>query len=463
MQVALTVSGGGTRSLLLGAGVIQGLDARDSNVSTTGLFQGITYQAGLSGGAWLLSSFAGNNFPTISYLRDNLWREAFQNSLALPANLLAAEAYAEITKDLLAKQLAGYNVTLTDPWGRLLSYQLLFGQNGGVKKTLSSVAEFSNFTSHNVPFPVITSLGVKTWIGDCLPGPNATTYEFTPFEFGSWDPDVSAFTQIKYLGSNLKNGKPAGDNCTINYDNLGYILGTSSSLFNLGCAVIPPVNSTTDLDPTLSAMVTRAHEVGTQEEYAQYKNPFYQYTSSSGVQNPANQVSAQETLSLVDGGMALQNNPIFPFLIPARNISAIIVNDNSADENNFPNGTEILTTYVQSFNHGFSRMPFIPSVDIFIAEKLHQRATFFGCNDNSKVTIVYIPNYNFTYASNVATVQPVYLESETDAMIANGLAMANQGGKDGWATCLGCALVTKTGDQLPEECAACFEEYCYNG
>ena len=47
--VALTTSGGGYRSLLSGAGVIQGLDERDSNVGTSGLFQGLTYQAGLSG------------------------------------------------------------------------------------------------------------------------------------------------------------------------------------------------------------------------------------------------------------------------------------------------------------------------------------------------------------------------------------------------------------------------------
>ena len=38
--VALTTSGGGYRSLLSGAGVIQAFDSRDSNVGTSGLFQG---------------------------------------------------------------------------------------------------------------------------------------------------------------------------------------------------------------------------------------------------------------------------------------------------------------------------------------------------------------------------------------------------------------------------------------
>jgi lysophospholipase len=451
--------------LLLGAGVIQGLDARDSDVSTSGLFQALTYQAGLSGGGWLLSSLAGNNYPTISYLRDNLWEQAFQDSLLDPEFLLAAPAYFEVVGDLLLKNAAGFATTLTDPWGRLLSYQLLEGTDGGVGTTLSSITEFSNFTSHAVPYPVITSLGVKTWLGECLPGPNATTYEFTPYEFGSWDSDVSAFMQTHYLGTSMRNGKPTSWLCTENYDNLGYILGTSSNLFNDLCGSLPePANSTTDLTTTIVKILDYVHEVTFADETATYRNPFYEYVSSTATRNPANDVPAQENLSLVDGGEALQNNPIFPFLQPARNIDVMIVNDNSADtSNNFPNGSEILTTYVQSFNHNLSRMPFIPSVETFIAEGLNQRATFFGCNDTSKVTIVYLPNYNYTFASNVATTQLEYPKTETAAMIANGVEVATQGGREGWGTCLGCALMMKTAQALPSECATCFEEYCYYG
>ncbi|KAJ6102325.1 hypothetical protein N7486_004752 [Penicillium sp. IBT 16267x] len=75
--LALTTSGGGYRTLLTGAGVIQGLDARDSNISTSGLYLAFTYQSGLSGGVWLVSSIAGNNYPTISFLKENLWEQAF--------------------------------------------------------------------------------------------------------------------------------------------------------------------------------------------------------------------------------------------------------------------------------------------------------------------------------------------------------------------------------------------------
>lgn len=48
-SVAFTSSGGGYRSLLETAGVFQALDLRDSNYRTSGVFQGLTYEAGLSG------------------------------------------------------------------------------------------------------------------------------------------------------------------------------------------------------------------------------------------------------------------------------------------------------------------------------------------------------------------------------------------------------------------------------
>lgn len=198
--VALTTSGGGLRSLLTGAGVIQALDSRDSNVGTSGLYQGLTYQAGLSGGGWLLSSFAGNNYPTISSLETNLWTQAFEDSFLVPANLDVGGAYAQIAADLEAKEAAGFPPTIVDPYGRLLSYQLLYGPDGGVVIELSSITGFSNFTSHNVPFPIITALNVETQTGACLPPNNTPIYEFTPYEFGSFDSGINAFTQTKYLG-----------------------------------------------------------------------------------------------------------------------------------------------------------------------------------------------------------------------------------------------------------------------
>ena len=138
-----------------------------------------------------------------------------------PANLGVGVAYAQISADVVAKNAAGYPPTLVDPYGRLLAYQLLKGPDGGVAIELSSITGFSNFTHHNVPFPIITSLNVETSTGVCTPPSNSVIYEFSPYEFGSFDSGVNAFTQTKYLGTFLSNGVPTKSTCETNYDNLG--------------------------------------------------------------------------------------------------------------------------------------------------------------------------------------------------------------------------------------------------
>ena len=283
--VALTTSGGGLRSLLTGAGVIQALDSRDSNVGTSGLFQALTYQAGLSGGGWLLSSVAGNNYPTISNLETTLWTTAFAESLLVPDNLEVGGAYAQISADVVAKNAAGYPPTIVDVYGRLLAYQLLKGPDGGVAIELSSITGFSNFTSHNVPFPIITSLNVETGTGVCTPPNNTVIYEFSPYEFGSFDSGVNAFTQTKYLGTFLSNGSPTKATCETNYDNLGtippscpfsnkklifpgYILGTSSDIFNELCFTFPLIADVPGIIANISAIVAQTHSLTFMDEYA---------------------------------------------------------------------------------------------------------------------------------------------------------------------------------------------------
>ena len=99
----------------------------------------------------------------------------------MPANLLStrgATEYSSIVVELADKQAAGYDISIIDPWGRLLSYQLLAGPFGGVSTYLSSLASLSNFTDHNVPYPVITALGSLLDEGQCAPPTNATQYEF---------------------------------------------------------------------------------------------------------------------------------------------------------------------------------------------------------------------------------------------------------------------------------------------
>lgn len=107
-------------------------------------------------------------------------------------------------------------------------------------------------------------------------------------------------------------------------------------------------------------------------------------------------------------------------------------------------------------------MPVIPSVATFISKGLNQRPTFFGCNDTSKATIIYLPNYNYTFPSNEPTAKLEYTTAETIGMIANGVQIATKGGDKAWPTCLGCGIQKKAGGTLPAACTACFSQYCYN-
>jgi lysophospholipase len=460
--VALASSGGGYRAMLAGGGVVKGFDAREANkTGVSGIYQALTYHAGLSGGSWLLSSIAGNDFPTISQL-ETLWEPMLQASLLVPAILVSSEAaaaYSAIEADIAAKKAAGYETTIIDSWGRILSYALLTGTDGGVQDTMSSIAQLSNFTSHQAPFPIITALGVQP--GQCVPPVNATQYEFTPYEFGSWDAGVDAFVVSEFLGTVMSNGSPKSS-CVTNYDQLGYVLGTSSNVFAVACSAIPANKtasaSATSLIENFAALAAPG-QPGLPESglFGLYPNPFQGYSASP-------LVASEPTLELVDGGVSVvpQVNPIWPFL-HRPDVDVLIVNDNDADTaENFPNGTEIYNTYTVSRAAGLTRMPVIPPVSTFIAEGFNQVPTFFGCNSSDTLTIIYIPNYNYTYPSGEPTAKIQYYANETVGMVDNGVQIASYGGKANWPLCLGCGIMKKSGVKLAEGCEACFEEYCYN-
>jgi lysophospholipase len=69
--------------------------------------------------------------------------------------------------------------------------------------------------------------------GEILISLNTTNFEFNPFETGSFDPTMYGFVPTKYLGSNFTNGQiPQDQRYVRGFDNLGFVMGTSSSLFN---------------------------------------------------------------------------------------------------------------------------------------------------------------------------------------------------------------------------------------
>ena len=481
-NIGIAVSGGGYRACLNGAGAIQAFDSREANSSTSGhlggLLQSATYVSGLSGGGWLVGSIYVNNFTTISaLLNDNtssVWH--FDNSIFEgPAQggiqaLTSAEYYSTIYSEVQDKS-DDYETTLTDYWGRALSFQLVNATDGGPDYTWSSIALEDNFSSGNIPMPILVADGRSP--GQLLISGNTTVYEFNPWEFGSFDPTTYGFAPLEYLGSNFSGGiLPDNEQCVRGFDNAGYVMGTSSSLFNTFLLNI----NTTSISQVFKDVLTRLlNDVGKDnEDIATYEpNPFY------GFNNATSQIAQTTNLTLVDGGEDLQNIPLHPLIQPLRSVDVIFAIDSSADtEYNWPNGTSLVATYERSLNlSGIGNrtvFPSIPDQNTFVNLGLNTHPTFFGCDPKNLTGIsplvVYIPNSPYVYFSNVSTFDPTYNDTERNSIVENGYYVAtraNGTADNQWPTCVGCAIISRslnrTGTAVPEVCTQCMQRYCWNG
>lgn len=457
--IALSVSGGGFRSLLTGAGVIQALDGRDSDASTAGLYQSLTYHAGLSGGAWLLSALAAGNWPTISELVSSTWATQFAGGILDSSNAATLAAFVQIATDLTYKGAQGFPVSLTDPWGRMLSYQFMNGGTGAAGFAMSDIPAQSNFTDFNAPFPLITATKISQASGECNPSQTEALYEFNPFEFGSWSDDISAFVQSEYLGSNLSSGALADGDCVTGFDSLDWVLGVSSNLLQeYVCNTTLGVDITEYFPSSILAIVEQYTSTDLYG-YSMVPNPFKAFTSTTATTTSS--VADLDTLYLVDGGLPSHNVAILPLLEPSRNVSVLIINDNSNDVAAYPDGAAVVAAAEATQSGRLAgRFPTVPAIGEFSTSQ----AQFFGCDEPDAVTVVYLPNAEWTYASNTSTLQLAYTAAETAGMIENGNNVASQGGDAEWAGCLACGILLKeVGESaLPAECAACLEEYCWS-
>ena len=302
-----------------------------------------------------------------------------------------------------------------------------------------------------------------------LVGGNATVFEFNPWEMGTWDPTLFGFAPLRYLGSNFSNGAlPDDQQCVRGFDNAGYVMGTSSSLFN---QLLLQVDQQ-DIPDVAKAAVRKILEDLNQDnnDIADYSpNPFFGFRNSSTS-------SQAQRLTLVDGGEDLQNIPLHPLIQPDRHVDVIFAVDSSADNYNWPNGAALVATYERSLTglaNGTS-FPSVPDNNTFVNLGLNRRPTFFGCDSSNttKITplVVYIPNAPYVYNSNVSTFDLSYNTSERNAIVQNGYAVATRGNgtsDEKWPICVGCAALSRslerTKTTVPAVCQDCFERYCWDG
>ncbi|KAJ9621104.1 uncharacterized protein PV06_05605 [Exophiala oligosperma] len=483
-NIGIAVSGGGWRALMNGAGALKAFDSRTPNNTGDGklggLLQSATYLAGLSGGGWLVGSLFMNNYSTVGDLQTDtsgsVWE--FGNSVFKGPDtggiqlFDTAEYYGHLASDVDGKKDAGFDLSLTDVWGRALSFQLINATDGGPSYTFSSIAISQPFIDADSPFPILVSDARAP--GEKLISGNATIYEFNPFEMGSWDPTSYGFVPTQYLGTNFTAGRvPDNDQCVIGFDNGGYIMGTSSSLFN---QFILNLNQT-DIPASLKGLLADVlGDIGQDNnDIADYTpNPFFHY-------NPETNPSANSTrLTLVDGGEDLQNVPLHPLIQPNRHVDVIFAVDSSADtSNSWPNATALVATYERSLSDIANNtvFPSVPDQNTIVNLGLNTHPTFFGCNvsnftegSNIPPLIVYIPNSPYITFSNESTFTFTTNNTYRDAIILNGQDVATMGNgtvDETWPTCVGCAILSRslhrTGTDVPDVCQQCFNHFCWNG
>lgn len=502
--LGIATSGGGYRAAIVGAGILNALDGRNASsaaVGTGGVLQAASYLAGLSGGSWLVTSLAQADFPTIPDLVfgspqvrgvGDFGGWLANISLEIPTNdtLIDLAYTSDLLTEVSGKLLAGFPVSFTDIWARVLSRHFVNGTSAaaffdsslehGAGITFSSIANVSTFRSFLQPFPIITADTLSPYentstyfdgIDIFVPLTNPI-YEFNVYEMGSFDPTLAAFTPMQYLGSTNELF------CVTGFDQASFMMATSASIFNT--FNLTSLFSNSSLIEDFISLVEAHDQNGTLLEFidtARVPNPFQGVAKETFIDTNAT------VLTLVDGGEDGLSVPLTPLLAKARGLDVLIAIDVDADTSDgwAAGSTLVATQQRSSYYPSAYPFPHVPaSTDIFLAEGLALHPTFFGCNDSSTPFLIYFANggppLGQAPLTNTSADQVVYAADEIDGMLSQAFDIATQGiplevngapVKDlEWPACLACALVDRARSRAEIEragvCVTCMERYCWS-
>ncbi|EGG10708.1 uncharacterized protein MELLADRAFT_103198 [Melampsora larici-populina 98AG31] len=513
------ISGGGARAGLVGAGVLNGFDGRNPEahkMRTGGLLQLANYAAGLSGGSWLLGSWATSNFPRFTSLNETVWK------LTEPDALYDLHILKQIDRDLQTateKAKAGFETSIVDAWAQLIVDHTINTTQNANAVLLSSVRNLTGYSTHYAPFIIVTATSRAQGKGDMsLENP---VYEFTPEEFGTWHPSLNAFIPIELLGTKINQGLPyRGDQCVVGFDSMGFIMATSSNVFSL--------SSKTDGQPFFIALAHKFLNALAQNVFDEsiIPNPFRGLGLGYGL-NSGYPARDDDNLYLADSSLSGETLPLWPLIQPSRNLDAIIAVDSSVSPrkckveyivrpNSFAqilmvrvfmrhtrkpcNRTmKLIAFHGKSLQHEFWYSIWLtPLLEMWVDDRVpdpyegefsrrgyNKRPVFFGCNDKKGALIIYLPNYYIVASTDAPTAQMQFRHTELDGYFSNGFAIATQS-KDStdelsdtlednlnrigasnpieWSACLACALIDRqhkrNGMDRTSQCQSCFDQYC---
>ncbi|CCM03811.1 uncharacterized protein FIBRA_05960 [Fibroporia radiculosa] len=510
-NVGLSLSGGDLRAALFNVAALHAFDSRNETsvaMGLGGLLQSSTYITALSGGSYISTSLIFNEFPTLTHLvfgNDTagisgwqLLEDIFQPG---PSGQYEQAFFAHLLEDLGAKRSAGdFPVTFCDLWGRALAYHFLPGTedtasfasnttagNHAAAISYSSMTQLESWKNHTYPFPIVlidvnspNAQGEPFGDTGVLPL-TSVVYELTPYEFGSYEPQLAAFAPLPYLGSTFSGG--TAQKCVNSFDNAGLLIGTSSCDFHMYNATNSPF-WTQEFMPMINQIEEYfgKYQLEQEMDVMSVANPFYKM--NVGTYQDWNETA----LSLLDGSLDVENDPILPLLVKKRNVDAVVILDSSGETSEEkPSGLSLLATQAKSVTLPPGTinfpMPFPNSTDEFMSLGLHARPVFFGCdganntNDNYPV-FVYIPNDDPTGVTNISTsTLQISTENQTDIFNnAYHLAVRGYVGINNtkleqhdteWGICVACAIIermrVRQGVTRTDACTSCFSRYCFTG
>ena len=339
LKVAITVSGGGKRSVFNGGGVLAGL-------AEAGVLDLATWISGASGGSWLLGGLYENSMQKNGLDIDSFFAERdmemgkslfdgtfsandvltnlgvngwfiptvkpFKTQPSAAATSASIMCQTELKFQSAAiKSLQTKTYAFAEYWGRAVAFQLL-AQDGGLGTTMSGLLNHNLLADHNAPLPFML---IQTDQGEV-----PYFLEVSPFDVSVHKGDVHVSYPTALLGTDVSD---ASQNCTIQSDQLAWIMGLSSWLLPLS------IQMSGGLLDTLLCGAT-----GDICKPLAINNPFLGHTGQSQAADPQELFSAAET-KVVDGGVTY-NDPLWPFITPTRKADVAIVIDQGGAEGDPP-------------------------------------------------------------------------------------------------------------------------------
>ncbi|EMD86037.1 hypothetical protein COCC4DRAFT_83490 [Bipolaris maydis ATCC 48331] len=349
--IAMCGSGGGLRALV--AGTSSYLSTKEA-----GLFDCVTYTAGVSGSCWLQTLYYSelsqrSHARMIRHLKNRLGVH-----IAFPPDALELLVSAPTSKYLLsglvekAKGIPDADFGLVDIYGALLAARLL------VPKGELSVSEYDfkisnqrRFTDNgSQPLPIYTAVRHEIPLAEQSDDKNAIEaeaqarkeawfqwFEFTPYEM--WCEELSAGIPTWAMGRRFQNGRTVwrDNGLALPEVRVPLLMGIWGSAF---CATLshyyreirPLMRNLTGLGSSIDAMIAerdddlvKVHPIdpAAMPNYALGMREFLPSTCPESI-------FQQKNFQFMDAGMS-NNLPIYPLLRPGRNVDILVAFDASAD------------------------------------------------------------------------------------------------------------------------------------